>query len=189
MKIKTLLRNEETGVISIGLMEYTPDSATKASAIFVAGLVAPGDTTVIQTNEALRETAGAGSCRFMAKSTMRVPRILSDGTYSNEFDVIPVHTVIALPKSVQAILSSAAPTFGKAKAGYSYLIAKQLHDNHVVTLGKLAAPTPSNMGSDHDTLAEQLLAPEAPLRRAIAGLQPMNTTSGEYGVEPEVGGT
>lgn len=185
MIIKTLAFNNTTKAMSRADETFVPDSATKASRISEAGLYMTGDTSCLQTIEAGQESSGGGAVRVMVKTVFRLPRLARSADpelayvgSETEYDNIPIHIVVGIPKMVGIALASTAASYAPAKETYVHLIAKGVQDVVTTLLGHnatLVAP------ADVNVLISNLLASDAPLRRALARLQPLDTATGSYG--------
>lgn len=185
MKIKTLLFNNVT--LALGQGAFVADSATKASCLFDVEPPLLGLVPVVETVESSSERVTGGAVRLMAKATFRVPRIdysqvtMGGPVKLGATDTITVHTVVAFPKAVgEAMLTSAGTTGCPADVRdlLAYLVAKGLIDISGV-LGSTVEPAlPATTPA---LLSGKVLSVNAPLRRALASLQPIDTSNGLYG--------
>lgn len=185
MKIKTLLFNNAT--LTLGQGTFVADSAAKASCLFDVSPEAIGLVPVVETVESSSERVTGGAVRLMAKATFRVPRIdysqltLGGFVKLGATDTITVHTVVAFPKAVGEALTTSAGTTGcpaDIRDLLSYLVVKGLID----VSGMLGSTVePALPATTPALLSGKVLSGNAPLRRALASLQPIDTSNGLYG--------
>lgn len=160
---------------------FTTDTPTKATVIYDVPF---GNTSyvcsVVQTTEASAEKVTGGNLRIMGKSTFRVPKPNVDLNGVVRFgapEIVTIHTVISLPKAWSDTVANSSVTDILLRKGLAYLLAKGMNDVSSILQGasaQAAAP------ADLDTLANTLFAATGAVRRAAAGLQPLDAANGLY---------
>lgn len=186
MTIKTLI--DTAGALSVADGSFIADGPTKASCIFNLNLIEGVATPIIETVESENEKNSAGLNRLMAKSTLRIPRTAFDTLAqtrvlaSGESDTIPIHMVMALPKTISQILASASVSDAYLQKTLLGLIVKAVSDCVAVMFKGTTVVVPRTTTA---LLATAALAQTGPIRRAVMGLQPLDTSDGVYGAAAE----
>lgn len=184
MNITTILKSAQT--LARGAQTFIADNSAKVTTLLNVLLNSTEQiyADIVQSLEAAADRKSSGGMvRIMFKSTMQMPRwsrnalgafVVTPGV----FDVLQVHLVAAVPKAVASTLTSSNADDSEIREVYAYLLAKGASDVCSLAFGTAVTPLPATSSA---TLITNALASTSPLRRAFAGLVPLDTANGAYG--------
>jgi hypothetical protein len=187
MKIKSLAF-DASGNITVAEGDYVQDNPKKATSLLTVPLADMGTAQVPQTVESAQEATSSGGARIMVKSIFQVPRIgfdpVTNGTYFKDSapDPLSVHLVVACAKDAARVLRSQAQQDETSRFGLCGLLAKGIMDCVSVIMPDTPVVAPAETLT---ALHTALFAATTPLRRGLAGLNPIDSANGVYGVIPE----
>lgn len=182
MKIKSLA-SAQNGTLSIAETDLIAEGSNKATAFVPHPVIQDSLTNCLEIIEVANELTLGGSIRLMVKNTIRFPRTTLDiasaiRKLEGATDAITVHTVVALPKAVCALLTSDDGDDLTVQGAITYSIARSLSNIAAIVLGT------GKVSLTDDTVNAvrlAMLGSASPLRRALAGLNPIDPANGSYG--------